>query len=132
MGVAKSNATPDGLAMALAGLAEAGVFNIRLIPVGLAGVLLALFWNNSFTPTRLVLFLDFFPEDNGETNISPGPSGVSGICSYRTESGVPVEAGVEARDEGEVDLAGVRKRSTTPPKLVLPIDFLPAFCNNTK
>ena len=128
-GVANSLPTPDGLAPVLACFTEVGVCINLLTPVGLAGVLFTCAWNSSFTPTRLVLFLDFFPVDNGDTNISPGPLGVSGISAYRTESGVPVLAGVE----GEIaDLAGVLNKSPTPPRLVLPIDFLLAFYNRKK
>lgn len=113
-------------------MAEVGVFISRLIPEGLAGDLLfPLPLKSSFTPTKLMLFLDF-SADNGDTNISPGPSGVSGICAYRTESGVPADAGVEAADEGDgADFAGVLKSSCTPPRLVLFTDFLAAFCGNT-
>jgi hypothetical protein len=129
IGDANKFATPEGLA---GPCFLRGVFISLFNPVGLAGDLLTLALNSSFTPTRLVLFLDFFAEDladeRGETSISPGPFGVSGISAYRTESGVPADNGVVCLDFGD-DCGGVVNRSLTPARLTLPTDFL-LFCKH--
>ena len=71
------------------------------------------------TPAKTKLFRLFLPDVvKGDTNISPGPSGVLG----REESGDwASDMGVEERrDFGGVFCTGVWKRASTPVKLMLP------------
>lgn len=130
-GVVKRLATPDGLA----GVLILGDCISLFTPasLGVAGDF-AFFLNSSLTPCRFTLRLaDCLPVESGDTSISPGPFGVSGMSAYSTESGVErtVEAGVPWVEAGDF-VGGVVNSSPRPLKLVLPMDFFPLKHNTTK